>query len=126
MTNLSDDYPIVKCSHCNQITSSENFNNHKCDWLLKGTKRIYVTNFLDVSYENKKLISGWGTDGILYTFEVVPRKPIPIIIPLADGFSQRKRTDDNFTESLCLSFLQFSIHRMHKCFNRSNPRFSAF
>jgi hypothetical protein len=27
-------------------------------------------------------MSGWGVDGVLYTFEIVPRKPIPIIMSL--------------------------------------------
>lgn len=36
-------------------------------------------------------MSGWGIDGTVYTFEVMPRKPIPITIPLADENLQRKR-----------------------------------
>lgn len=75
---------IVKCSHCKQILSSKDFEAHECDLPLKECKRIEVVYFHDESYKNKKLISGWGTDGILYTFEVVPRKPIPFVLSSSD------------------------------------------
>ncbi len=89
---------IVKCSHCNTILSSENFEAHKCNLELKECKRIEVIYFCDDSYKNKKLMTGWGTDGVLYTFEVVPRKPIPIAIPLSrrnvTGFREDNGTDE--------------------------------
>ncbi len=42
------------------------------------------------SFKDRKLMNGWGTDRALYAFEVVSRKPIPIINPLS---SRRKVTD---------------------------------
>jgi hypothetical protein len=80
---------IVKCSHCNQIMSNDNFESHECDLPLKASKRIEVVYFRDDSYKDTKLMTGWGTDGVLYTFEVVSRKPIPMIMPL----SRRNVTD---------------------------------
>jgi hypothetical protein len=74
---------IVKCSHCSSIIASENFEAHECNLELKECKRIEVIYVCDDSYKNKKLIRGWGIDGVLYTFEVVPRKAIPCIIPLS-------------------------------------------
>jgi hypothetical protein len=99
MLDSKQNSEIVKCSHCNAILSSEQFEDHKCVLsTLRGQKTIEVIYFMDVSCNGKKLMTGLGTDDILYTFEVVPRKPIPIIIPLADGFLQRKRTDGDLTE----------------------------
>jgi len=82
---------IVKCSHCKKILSSEGFDSHTCDLPLTATKRIAVVYFQDESYKSKRIMSGWGIDGTVYTFEVMPRKPIPITIPLADENLQRKR-----------------------------------
>ena len=82
---------IVKCSHCNALLSSDDFSSHKCNLELKACKRIDVVYFCDDSYKDKKLISGWGIDGVLYTFEIVPRKAIPMIIPL----NRRKVTDNH-------------------------------
>lgn len=90
---------IVKCSHCKQILSSEAFDAHECDLPLKECKRIEVVYFHDKSYKNKKLMSGWGTDGILYTFEVVPRKAIPLILPLSNELSQQNKSNGDVTES---------------------------
>jgi hypothetical protein len=86
---------IVKCSHCKAILSAEEFDTHEYDLSLKECKRIEVVYFHDRSYKGKKLMTGWGTDGVLYTFEVVPRKPIPYIISDAsyhDGGNRRKVT----------------------------------
>jgi len=80
---------IVKCSHCAQMFSEENFNSHECDLPLRGCKRIEVVYFRDDSYKNKKLMTGRGTDGIFYTFEVVPRKAIPITMSLQQTKSNR-------------------------------------
>ena len=103
------DSVIVKCSHCNAILSSEEFETHECNLELKECKRLEVVYFCDDSYKDKKLMTGWGTDGILYTFEVVPRKPIPITIPLTndnrrfltDTF-KRNKTDGDLTEPFFL------------------------
>jgi phage FluMu protein Com len=84
---------IVKCSHCNKLFTQENFESHVCDLRLKECKRIDVVNFHDDSYKDKKRMTGWGTDGVLYTFEVVPRKPIPVTIPLADEKKHHFKTD---------------------------------
>lgn len=75
---------IVKCSHCKQILSSEDFETHECDLPLKECKRIEVVYFQDESYKDKKLMTGWAIDGVLYTFEVVPRKPIPFVVSSSD------------------------------------------
>ncbi len=93
---------IVKCSHCHQIFSEEDFDSHVCDRPLKECKFIEVSEILDGSYGNKRLINGWGTDGILYTFEVVPRKAIPLMEPLTrrkvTNQSWKDKTDEDVTE----------------------------
>ena len=71
---------IVECSHCKKKLSSEEFENHRCELQLVGQKTIPVVYFLDTSYSGKKHMTGWGTDGVLYTFEVVPRKAMPIVM----------------------------------------------
>ena len=76
--------PIVKCSHCKQIFSSEDFDAHECDMPINSCKRIEVVYFRDDSYKNRKLMTGLGIDGILYIFEVVPRKPIPFVLSSSD------------------------------------------
>ena len=76
--------PIVKCSYCKQVLSSENFDTHECDMPINSSKRIEVAYFRDDSYKNKKLMTGLGLDGVLYTFEVVPRKPIPFVLSSSD------------------------------------------
>ena len=93
---------IVKCSHCQQIFSAEKFDAHECDMPLNGCKRIEVVYFQDGSYKDKKIMNGWGTDGVLYTFEVVPRKAIPLIMAIGDEISHGKKKtfgDGDFTES---------------------------
>jgi len=94
---------IVKCSHCKAILSSETFETHECDLPLKECRRIEVVYFQDESYKDKKIMSGWGIDGVIYTFEVVPRKPIPIVLSSSDVFSQKKRSDGDYTEPLRVS-----------------------
>jgi hypothetical protein len=84
---------IVKCSHCHQLLSEEDFETHVCDLPLKGCNRIEVVYFRDDSYKDKKIMTGWGVDGTLYTFEVVPRKAIPMIQPLSDGRKHLKDSD---------------------------------
>jgi hypothetical protein len=85
---------IVKCSHCRAILPQEEFDNHECNLELKSCKRIDVIYFADDSYKDKKLMTGWGVDGILYTFEVVPRKAIPMVLPL----NRRKVTDPRWKD----------------------------
>lgn len=75
---------IVKCSHCRKILSSKDFGTHKCEMPLVDVKNIPVTYFLDTSCNSKKFMTGWGIDGVLYTFEVVPREMIPYTISLSD------------------------------------------
>jgi len=76
--------PIVKCSHCGQVLSSEDFDIHECNIPINGSKRIEVVYFRDDSYKGKKLMTGRGIDGVLYTFEIVPRRPIPFILSPSD------------------------------------------
>jgi hypothetical protein len=90
---------IVKCSHCRQILSEKDFETHECDVPLKECRRIEVVYFRDMSYEDKQLMEGMGVDGILYTFEILPRTPIPLLISLADEKKQEYRTDEEGTES---------------------------
>lgn len=97
MVMKTNNSPIVKCSHCNQILSSEDFDQHKCEWNLKDVKRISIVYFRDDSYEDKKIMTGYGTDGVLYTFEVVPRKAIPLLLPLSNELSQQNRSNEDDT-----------------------------
>jgi phage FluMu protein Com len=85
---------IVKCSHCRKILSLESFDSHKCKLTLKECKTIEVIYFQDESFEDRKIMAGRGIDGILYTFEVVPRKPIPIVMA-TDDFSQDEKQPKN-------------------------------
>lgn len=75
---------IVKCSHCQSILSEDNFAIHECNIVLKGSKIIEVIDFIDVSTKSTKMISAQGIDGILYAFEVVPRKAISYFTKLSD------------------------------------------
>jgi hypothetical protein len=83
------------------MLSTENFDFHECSLPLKGCKTIEVVYFRDDSYKDKKLMTGWGTDGVLYTFEVVPRKPIPLMEPL----NRRKVTPFRTDEDVPVPFL---------------------
>lgn len=85
---------IVKCSHCQAMLSEGDFDSHKCDIPISGNKIIEVTDFIDVSTKNTKMISAQGIDGVLYAFEVVPRKAIPLMEPL----SRRKVTDQQWKD----------------------------
>lgn len=88
---------IVKCSHCKAMFSEEDFEAHECDLPLTGCKTIEVTYILDVSTKNTKMISAQGIDGVLYAFEAVPRKTIPLMLPISDGISQRELPDEDDT-----------------------------
>jgi hypothetical protein len=79
-----DNSPIVKCSHCKQVLSSEDFDTHECDIPINDSQIIEVAYFRDDSYKDKKLMTGLGIDGVLYTFEVVLRKPIPFVLSSSD------------------------------------------
>ena len=92
---------IVRCSHCKEKLSSEMFESHKCKLQLAGQKTIPVVYFLDTSYGDKKLMTGWGTDGILYIFEAVPRKAIPIVMCHPTTVNMNPDSDDKLPESLC-------------------------
>lgn len=82
---------IVRCNHCQKMMPENGFDTHECDLPLKECRSIEVVYFQDVSYKNKKLMNGWGTDGVLYTFAVVPRKAISLI----ELLSKRKVTDQD-------------------------------
>lgn len=56
---------------------------------MTETKIIPVIDFIDTSCNGQKIITAQGIDGILYAFEVMSRKPIPMIMPL----SRRNVTD---------------------------------
>ncbi len=70
------------------MLAEEDFERHECDLPLNDCKTIEVAYFTDLSGKTKEIVSGRGIDGVLYIFEVVPRKPIPMITPL----SKRKVT----------------------------------
>lgn len=76
--------PIVKCSHCGQILSIDDFDLHKCEWTFKDVQQIPVVYFRDDSFNDKKVMTGYGLDGVLYTFVVTPRTPIPYMRGLSD------------------------------------------
>ena len=96
---MSDIEPIiVRCSHCKEKLSSEMFESHECKLQLAGQKTIPVVYFLDTSYSDKKVMTGWGTDGILYTFEVVPRKAIPIVMCRPTPVNMNPDSDDKLPE----------------------------
>ncbi len=80
------------------MLDTKNFDSHECKLPnVKSCKRIDVINITDCSYKNKKLVTGFGVDGILYTFEVVQRKPIPLVTPIRRIFTEKK-SDKDFTE----------------------------
>ena len=108
--------PIVKCSHCNQIFSSEDFNKHACKWKLKDVKRISVISFHDDSYNNHKIVRGYGTDGTVYTLVVTPRKAIALLLPLSNGLSQQNRSNEDDTVPRSTIFISQPCH----CCQQSN------
>jgi hypothetical protein len=75
--------------------SETDFDSHTCDRPLKECRIIEVSEIIDGSYGEKRLMNGWGTDGVLYTFEAVPRKAIPYFIRLSD---EKKHLPDSDTE----------------------------
>lgn len=89
---------------------------------VKECKRIGVVYFHDESYKNKKSMTCLGTDGILYTFEVVPRKAIPLMEPLSKRKVTNFRANGDITEPkehICMSetgFLAFKV--LHPMFLR--------
>jgi hypothetical protein len=66
------------------------------------TKYQFHKLLFHLLYEGKKLFNGWGIDGVLYTFELIPRKAIAITEPLSrrnvTATPWKDRTDDNETE----------------------------
>jgi hypothetical protein len=82
----------------------EDFDSHECDLPFKASKRIEVVYFRDDSYKDKKLMTGWGIDGILYTFEVVPRKPIPIVMGNPTTVNMEGNSDEKLTEPALYPF----------------------
>ena len=82
------------------MMSINDFELHKCDLSIVAVRNIPVVYFMDESCKGRKFMTGWGTDGVLYTFEVVPRKLIPVAMT-TDEFLQRKKSDKDFTEPLC-------------------------
>jgi len=89
---------IVKCSQCRKILPFEKFSEHECKLELVSTKTIPVINFLETSCKGMKIMTGWGTDGILYTFEVVPRKAIPIVMCHPTKVNMNPDSDDKLPE----------------------------
>lgn len=89
--------------------SDADFESHKCDISIKGCQIIEVTEFYDGSFKEQKIMNGMGTDGILYSFEVVTRKAIPIMEPLSRRIfttpDEKKRTDIDFTEPFITNFI---------------------
>lgn len=62
-----------------------------------------------ISYKDKKLMTGLGVDGVLYTFEVVPRKAIPYFTSLSKGYRKRSQ---NFLGIFLLSFRYLKTSRL--------------
>jgi hypothetical protein len=84
------------------MLASGDFNSHKCSWALKGTKEIPVVYFRDDSFDDKKIMTGYGIDGVLYSFVVVPREAIPLI----ESLSRRKVTDSGTDEEVTEPFFR--------------------
>jgi hypothetical protein len=82
--NQKIDSPIAKRSHCKQILSADDFDLHRCKWALKDVKQISVVYFRDDSLDDRKAMTGYGLDGILYTFVVTQRMSIPYMRSLSD------------------------------------------
>ena len=78
----SNDSLIVKCSHCNQFFSIEQFDSHKCELPINGAKEIPVIYFREDNHGINKTIVGRGLDGILYALIIKPRKPLPVALPI--------------------------------------------
>jgi hypothetical protein len=78
--------------------SEEDFEPHSCEIPFSGVKIIEVAYFRDDSQNGKERITGRGIDGVLYSFEVVPRKSIPLTIPLTDEKKRRFGTDEDIPE----------------------------
>ena len=95
--------PIVKCSHCHNLLSTEEFDSHKCEWKLKDVQRIPVAYFRDDSYEDNKIMSGYGLDGVLYSFVVTSRTAIPYCKGLSDDCYHEPQNRRKVTRTLrCL------------------------
>jgi hypothetical protein len=119
---------IVKCSHCHQMFPEKNFDAHLCDRPLEDCKIIQVSDIFDGSYKNKKRLNGWGIDGVLYTFEIVPRKAIPLMEPLSrrkvTAHRWRDETDDKETEPYAGTVEGGSTSALRGvgwCWRRNNP-----
>jgi len=64
---------------------------------LTAVKRIPIVYFRDDSYGDKKRMTGYGIDGVLYTFVVTPRTAIPYMLDASDEILQRKKSDKDLT-----------------------------
>lgn len=95
---LQNDELVVRCSHCKQFFSHEQFDSHECKLpLINGAKEIAVTYVREDNHGEMKTIVGRGIDGILYALIVEPRKPIPVVSSIRRNFTERK-PDEDFTE----------------------------
>jgi hypothetical protein len=74
--------------------SSDDFDSHKCELKLTANKEIPVVYYNDSSYGDKKAITAWGVDGVLYTLEVTPRRPILIAMCPSDDSYHEPESDD--------------------------------
>jgi hypothetical protein len=94
--------------------SVEKFDSHKCDMPLNGVVKIPVVYFRDDSYNDKRIMTGWGVDGTLYSFVVEKRKPIPIIEPIRRNFTG-ENSDEDLTESEIVTFFSkcACLHWVH-------------
>jgi len=85
---------LVRCSYCNEIFTSEFFEDHKCTVPINDVKLINVEYFRDGSRNGKKSVTGRGLDGILYELILTSKKAIP----LSDDSLQPLPSDEDFTE----------------------------
>jgi hypothetical protein len=105
---LPNDELVVRCSHCKQFFSSEDFESHECNLpLINGAKEISVLYVREDNRGENKTIVARGTDGILYALVVESRKAIPIVSPIRRNFTATK-SDKDFTESI-IAMLIFSV-----------------
>jgi hypothetical protein len=84
---------MEQCPYCKKYLLARQVKNHKCDTLLTDVTEIPVLYFYESTTESgNRLIIAHGFNGVLY--HLIESKN-----PLADEILQRKRTDEDETES---------------------------
>ena len=75
------------------------FSRHYCEPEYKQTRTILATEIIDLTCKDgKKVFLATGYDGIDYMIKVQKPSPISLIKTASDEISQRKPSDEDFTE----------------------------